>query len=88
VVRNYADVLARERATEGLFALKVERIPGVIKEFVRKASSLSENSVFSNKISETRTLSGDLIGEYSTLGQDLLHLILKRNEVIGLASPH
>ena len=85
VVRNYADVLAKERAGQGLFTLKVERIPEAIKEFLRKAEGLSQNSVFRNKIGETRTLSGDLIGEYSTLGQDLVHLILKRNEVVGSA---
>lgn len=78
VVRNYADVLAKERAGDGLFALKVERIPRAIKEFLRKAEGLTENSVFENKISETWTLSGGLIGEYSTLGHGFVHLILKR----------
>jgi len=81
IVRNYADVLARERAGEGLFALKVERIPGAIKEFLGKAESLSKNSVFKNKLSETWALSGKLIGEFSMLNDDFIHLILKRNSV-------
>jgi hypothetical protein len=78
IVRNYADVLAKERVGDGLFALKVERIPNAIKEFLREAEGLTENSVFKNKICETYTLSGKLIGEYSTLKHDVIHLILKR----------
>ena len=78
IVRNYTDVLARERARGGLFALKAERIPGTVEEFLQKAMHLSQNSAFKNRISETRILSGELIGEYSVLGHDLVHLILKR----------
>jgi len=78
IVRNYADVLAKERAEEGLFALKTERIPEAIKKFLQKAYGLSETLNFKNRISETRMLSGELIGEYSVLGPDVIHLILKR----------
>jgi hypothetical protein len=83
IVRNYADVLAKERVGQGLFALKVEKTPEAIKGFLRKAEGLSENSVFKNEISKTCTLSGELSGEYSTLRHDLIHLILKRNNVVG-----
>ena len=78
IVRNYADILAKERAGEGLFALRTERIPEAIKKFLEKAESLPETLVFKNRVSETRMLSGELLGEYTTLGSDTIHLILKR----------
>jgi hypothetical protein len=78
IVRNYADVLAKERAGEGLFELKTERIDKAIRKFLEKAEGLSENLVFKNRISETRMFSGELAGEYTTVGPDIIHLILKR----------
>jgi len=78
IVRNYADVLAKERAKEGLFILKTERIPKAIKKFMEKAKNLSETSVFKNQTGETKMLSGELAGEYTTLGDDVIHLLLKR----------
>jgi len=78
IVRNYADVLAKERVAEGLFALKTERIPEAVKKFLEKAEGLPETSIFKNRIGETRVLSGEVTGEYSTIGPDVIHLILKR----------
>jgi len=78
IVRNYADILAKERAGEGLFALRTERIPEAIKKFLEKAGSLPETLVFKNRVGETRMLSGELLGEYTTMGSDTIHLILKR----------
>ena len=78
IVRNYADILAKERAKGGLFILKSERIPRAIKKFMEKAKTLSETSVFRSQTGETRMLSGELAGEYTTLGDDVIHLLLKR----------
>jgi len=78
IVRNYADILAKERSGEGLFALRTERIPEAIKKFLEKAESLPETLVFKNRVSETRMLSSELLGEYTTIGSDAIHLILKR----------
>lgn len=81
VVRNYADVLARERAGEGLFALRTERIPEAIRKFLEKAEGLSETPIFKNRISETGMFSGELAGEYTTMKSDVIHLMLKRKAV-------
>jgi len=78
IVRNYADVLAKERAGKALFELKTERVPEAIKEFLERALKLSETSVFKNAISETWMLSGELNGECTTIGTNVIHLILKR----------
>jgi len=78
VVRNYADVLTKERAAEGLFELKSERIPFVVRNFLKKAKNLSETMVLRDQIWETKALSGDLIGECTTLHSNVMHLILKR----------
>jgi len=78
IVRNYADILAKERTGEGLFDLRTERIPEAIKKFLEEAERLSETLVFKNRVSETRMLSGELLGEYTTIGSDTIHLILKR----------
>lgn len=80
IVRNYADVLARKRAGDDLFELKTDRVPEAIKRFLGKAQKLSETSVFKNRIGETRMFSGDLAGEYTTLGLNLIHLVLKRKQ--------
>jgi ribosomal protein S27AE len=81
VVRNYADVLAKERAADGLFELRTERVPDAIKGFLEKAQKLSETPVFKNRISETRIFSGDLAGEYTCMGSNVIHLILKRKTI-------
>lgn len=78
VVRNYADVLARERSGEGLFALKTEQVPDAIKRFLQRTYNLIETASFKNHVNETRILSGELVGEYSTIESDVIHLILKR----------
>ncbi len=78
IVRNYADVLAKERGVEGLFALKTERIPQAIRKFLESAESLPETSIFKNRVGETMLLSGELVGEYTTVGSDVIHLMLKR----------
>lgn len=78
IVRNYADVLAKERASDSLFELKTDRIPGAINRFLEKAQKLSETSVFRNRVCETRMFSGALAGEYTTIGSDVIHLTLKR----------
>lgn len=77
IVRNYAGVLAKERAGEGLFDLKTERIPQAIKKFLEKAENLSETLVFKNKICETNMFSGELIGEYTAMASNAIHLLLK-----------
>jgi hypothetical protein len=81
IVRNYADIIAKERAGDSLFALKADRVPGVIKGFLEKAQKLSETSVFKNRVSETSMFSGELAGEYTSMGSDVIHLILKRKAV-------
>ena len=78
IVRNYADVIVRERAREGPFALKTERIPEAVRRFLKQAETLKETTNSRNKISETRMLSGGLMGEYTTIGQHVVHVILKR----------
>jgi len=78
IVRNYADVLAKERAGEGLFALRAEQIPKAIRRFLEKAERPSVTSVFKNRTSETRMLSGELAGEYTIVESDVIHLTLKR----------
>ena len=81
IVRNYADVLAKERAGEDLFELKADRVPGAIKRFFEKAQKLSEISGFKNRISKTTIFSGELAGEYTTMRSDVIHLILKRKAI-------
>lgn len=81
IVRNYADVLAKERAKGSLFELKTDRVPDTIKSFLEKAQGLSETSVFRNRLCETRMFSGELAGEYTTLWSDVIHLILKRKAI-------
>jgi len=78
IVRNYADLLAKERAEEGLFALRAEQVPEAIRNFLEKAQRLSEISVFKNRVGETRMLSGELAGEYTTMRSSVTHFILKR----------
>ena len=78
IVRNYADILAKERADEGLFSLRTERVPESIKKFLANAEKLSETTLFKNRISETKMLSGELTGEYTIMGSDMIHLVLKR----------
>lgn len=81
IVRNYADVLAKERAKDDLFELKTDKVPEAIKKFFEKAQKLSETSVFKNSIGETKMLLGELTGEYTTLGSNVIHLILKRKTI-------
>jgi hypothetical protein len=78
VIRNYADILAKERSGEGLFSFKAEQVPDAIKKFLQRANNLNETTNLKNHVNETRTLSGELVGEYSTIESDVIHLILKR----------
>jgi len=78
IVRNYADILAKERSGESLFGLRDEMVPQAVKEFLTKARNLSESSIFKNRIGETWMFSGELAGEYTMIGSDVIHLILKR----------
>lgn len=79
----YADLLARERAAEGIFELKTEKVPDAIKKFLEKAKKLSEDSVFKNRISETRMFIGELIGEYTILRkEEIIHLTVRRKAML------
>ncbi len=78
IVHNYADILAKERAGDRLFELKTDKVSDAIRRFLEKAQKLSETSTFKNKISETWMFSGELAGEYTTMGSDVIHLTLKR----------
>lgn len=78
IVRNYADILVKERSGEGLFSLRTERIPRAIRQLLDKAQGLSETSMFRNQLGQTKMLSGELVGEYTTLGSAVIHLALKR----------
>jgi len=78
IVRNYADILAKERAGDYLFELKTDRVPTAVEKFLKEAQKLSEASVVKNKLGETRMFTGKLAGEYTTLGSTVIHMILKK----------
>jgi hypothetical protein len=82
IVRNYADILAKERAGDSLFELKTDRVPTAVEKFLKDAQKLSEVSVVKNKLGETRMFTGKLAGEYTTLGSTVIHMILKRKQTL------
>ncbi len=78
IVRNYTDVLAKDRSADGIFELKKDRIPNAITKFLTQALQLNESTSFRNRISETRIFNGTMAGEYTTLYSEAVHLLLKR----------
>lgn len=82
-MRNYPDILAKKRAGDSLFELNTCKVPDAIRRFLQKAEKLFESSVFRNRISETRMFSGDLAGEYTIFGLNVIHLILKKKTAVA-----
>lgn len=79
-IKKYGDILAKEDES-GLFEPQMDKIEPMIKAFCQKAMKTSRTNLFKNKIAKTTGLEGkEILGEMTTLGTRMIHLLLARRE--------
>lgn len=86
IIRNYGDDLAKEQEA-GLFEIKMENVVAAVRNFLSKLSKAKRVPIHgwaaANKswVSETYALEDeDVVGEYTALSGETIHLIGSRKE--------
>lgn len=88
IIQDYSDILSREQE-EVLFEIKKEAVPKKISEFIDKLKNTEENIVFQDKGAMTLVLKNEsVIGEYTILDNELIHLLASRKEKTDIQPEH
>ena len=82
IIESYSDILSKEQK-EQLFELKKENVPKKIKEFIESMYDAKEDKAFDNKnVSTFIFRNNSIIGEYTILEDEIIHLLATRKESI------
>lgn len=80
VARSYSEVLMKEEDID-IFELKKERVVSHIVTFLTSLKNVASNIVWDNKKAATAKIETDaIIGEFTELAQQLIHLVITRKE--------
>lgn len=84
IMEKYEDILKKKPAKKGLFDFKEERVPKLIDEFINKMLKLEGREVY--KANGTATFiieEKSILGEYTTLSGNIVHIFGFRKEVVA-----
>lgn len=80
IARSYSDVLMKEDKTGELFELKMDRVAAYINKFLEEVKNVAHQVAWRKETAETWTFSEKIVGEFTTLNGNIIHLILARQD--------
>lgn len=80
IIESYSDILSKEQE-ETLFKLNKEAVPKKIKKFIDELYDAEEDKAFISKTASTYIFRNKrIIGEYTSIGDDIIHILATTNE--------
>ncbi len=78
IIRQYRDLLWREDSDNE--DLDVEKMFAEVKTFLEKSKQSNEKTVYETNRASTVLVQGDIVGEYTLMSNEVIHLLLTRKE--------